>query len=712
MQTGAKSDATKTVTINPEKTEVVFGMGPGGLVAALEGAKKGCDVFLVEPREAFVRPQRLLIKKDTKDKFNGYVLDQLRRIEALMASSLNDEEKLNKLKDMVNSLSQDAIFMLEKIAYIEESPALLASANKLLVTILNTIREINEAKDLKAITAKQLKDLKSNMERACKRGAGCDTSAKTKDIQHFLRNRASQLPQIHILQPPGVEFEKGEDKNIKVELDAQRAVVTLHTKSPGSIGPLSIPFRYLVDATGNAKNIAKLLPPEQQFKEEPFSQKTRQETHFTVTLRYSDMRQVQIEPRGFHYHGREMESLDPDSLPKFAQNGWRRIGFPNFYMVPDKDKGEFYLAGELPESIIKMTDPQQKKVAIAEWGRTLLAEAYQFKDTEKMEIVEGPLAFTAFNVQLQHTQTPAVKVGKDSYVCLVGDARATPNFHYGHGVEFATADGLMFGQCIGETGSFDLAKYEQHHKQQNETIITYMATAKATRAKELKENIDVVIAKSADILKKAKELFSQPSDSQQAAMKNFAAAVEEYKQKKAANADLTQPIDALVKAYNKLIIRIGRKNAEQIFKEERMMARNLSALHSYNAASSREALTSSGYLSSPRVLSPRSSETKDSSGSKRPAAVTALGSKTMIELAAEAAASVANKDIKGAKETTPTVPPPVASITGAKPTEASKVATPTEKPTETPPGGSITGAKLAEVGPKDDKAPKSPRGKV
>lgn len=50
---------------NREDPIVVVGMGPGGLVAALESAKKGHKVVLIENREYFSRTQRVILDNRT-----------------------------------------------------------------------------------------------------------------------------------------------------------------------------------------------------------------------------------------------------------------------------------------------------------------------------------------------------------------------------------------------------------------------------------------------------------------------------------------------------------------------------------------------------------------------------------------------------------------------------------------------------------------------
>src|SRR5690242_9974273 len=52
-------------------TILVTGMGPGGLAAALEAAKKGYPVTIIEPRDNFTRGMRVYMDTATKTYFTS-----------------------------------------------------------------------------------------------------------------------------------------------------------------------------------------------------------------------------------------------------------------------------------------------------------------------------------------------------------------------------------------------------------------------------------------------------------------------------------------------------------------------------------------------------------------------------------------------------------------------------------------------------------------
>ncbi len=49
---------------NTQEPVVVVGMGPGGIIAAIESAEKGFDVFIIENRDYFTRTQRVILSPD------------------------------------------------------------------------------------------------------------------------------------------------------------------------------------------------------------------------------------------------------------------------------------------------------------------------------------------------------------------------------------------------------------------------------------------------------------------------------------------------------------------------------------------------------------------------------------------------------------------------------------------------------------------------
>ncbi len=60
------SDKKKTVE-NDKNAIVIVGMGPAGIVSAIESAKKGNDVVIIENRDYFTRTQRVKVDNETLD---------------------------------------------------------------------------------------------------------------------------------------------------------------------------------------------------------------------------------------------------------------------------------------------------------------------------------------------------------------------------------------------------------------------------------------------------------------------------------------------------------------------------------------------------------------------------------------------------------------------------------------------------------------------
>lgn len=93
---------------------VVVGMGPGGLVAAIEAAKKGHDVVLIENRNYFTRTQRVLLDKKVLSYLNklypgiltqqdNELSEQKKKFKAFLLSIRNSGNtvQVNELQEML-----------------------------------------------------------------------------------------------------------------------------------------------------------------------------------------------------------------------------------------------------------------------------------------------------------------------------------------------------------------------------------------------------------------------------------------------------------------------------------------------------------------------------------------------------------------------------------------------------------------------------------
>lgn len=138
----------------------------------------------------------------------------------------------------------------------------------------------------------------------------------------------------------------------------------------------------------------------------------------------------------------------------YMKQGWSESFEPKRYVFTNADRTKFYFAGEIPKLIFEEPDQNQRNELLQKWSAEAikLEYGYSFEQLEYKKSTNTPaknkLQATVFEMEMQVCQTPLVRL-EGGVFAQVGDARRTPNYNLGHGLNDAIAGGIAFVNALG-----------------------------------------------------------------------------------------------------------------------------------------------------------------------------------------------------------------------------------------------------------------------
>lgn len=397
------------------KPVVIAGMGPAGLSAALEAAKKGLPVIIVENRDHFSRTQRLHADSRTF-------------------------QFLDSLRDP-NSKEDDHFF--EHQCYRQKGkdgkPAMDG---------------VVQVKDVQAFLERKLAAY-PNVD--IRRGKGFDITAIDPKDQVLTMKKPGST-EVEQIQFSHIIAADGGRRGITAKLNeaGQTAYQIHHTDLPmqhrqGEVGTAAIQLKA-------GENPPPNLPPEgsgSNFKIEHMAALNKlgwDQPYFPKVRVFRDE-----EGGKFFFSGEVPKTIqhmqDKESQRK-ALEQWAQL-IVSIEMGIDPQKLELPKKATAPASD-NPTQDEMKKYA---------------RSVEK-----DNLRATAFELQLSRADKPSVKLGQEGAFVLVGDAYKSANFFYGHGMNDAIADGRAAANNInpGTAPSFNFTGYEKHQQGHTKILDTRM----------------------------------------------------------------------------------------------------------------------------------------------------------------------------------------------------------------------------------------------
>lgn len=149
--------------------------------------------------------------------------------------------------------------------------------------------------------------------------------------------------------------------------------------------------------------------------------------------------------------------------------GWDHHAAPKFYSFKNIKANKISFVGEIPEAIYNETDPEKKQHALKQWAVLMIGSKYH--------ITEGQLEFkislkkpdknkfnaVAFEVNAVVADKTVINLHDSpskSVFAQIGDARRTPYYRYGQGVNDAILSGVYFVESIRNDNNFDIERFE------------------------------------------------------------------------------------------------------------------------------------------------------------------------------------------------------------------------------------------------------------
>lgn len=462
-----------------EKPKVIIaGMGPGGLTAAIEAIKKGYDVLILDSRSHATRSQRLKMDKPTyaylktlmnpNDKADVDFIERIKVERSVRIDHL--QNYLHKKLDPTGKLLQQGKILIGQEHEIVRFD-LTQNRNKVVIKSNGVEKEIPFDYFVAADGAKRTmaKKLNEALEQAVTL-----SESNIRDLRAARDKIIAEQPEEQ--DAPGVDPQK---------LIKQKALNKINSE-----------LKTLED------NLKKLKT---KIQTRPLEIQTRQAPHGTVSLRVkpptvSSMQTKKLIDR----------DLTIKDLSQLKALGWEEPDPPKCYIFWDKEQAHFYVAGEIPQKILELKDPEQTR-QMTEWGKLILKlklDEADAKDTFELDvnpgntpeiIKENRLRATAFEVRLQYIDTPSMRLNNNSFFVSIGDAFLNANFNLGRGACDAILDARVFSenlkadpmaQRIGR--GFSSEMFNEYQRLRKEHIKKSMSHFEGEDMKFYKENMETM----------------------------------------------------------------------------------------------------------------------------------------------------------------------------------------------------------------------------
>lgn len=191
-------------------------------------------------------------------------------------------------------------------------------------------------------------------------------------------------------------------------------------------------FDNLIDATGSKRGIATLLQAQSNGK-----------YHIDYV---SDLSKLDHQHNAIvYFHAPVKKNLFkiPENasnnyyLSDFTDKNWKKDRAPLYYIGASAAKQKIYLMIEIPEELLH--EPDHHKILA--FAKPVLMEECEL-DVDSLNIQSSDLKiYSTFEIKNEITDIPYTLLGRGGACLVVGDALSPANFHFGHGISKAIADG-------------------------------------------------------------------------------------------------------------------------------------------------------------------------------------------------------------------------------------------------------------------------------
>lgn len=313
-----------------------------------------------------------------------------------------------------------------------------------------------------------------------------ERSVQIKDVERFLYRKLTQYPNVQV-----VTLKKPTNIN-RVE----RSPLNTSNQIQLSNGQ-SYFCHHLLASDGAKHQIANLVSQHFDtninYQATPLQERHRYHAAVQLSLNKKSILPSWTSPMGFI-----------KKMLAYVKLGWSESYKPKFYVLANQDKSKFSFAGEIPEAIYREPDPDKKKQQLKAWASIAIQEQFginpdhlSFRDSKKSP-AKNNFQATAFEMELQTSNTPIIELNNGVFA-QTGDARRTPNYFLGHGLNDAIQGGYAFAQAIKKDG-FDIDSYvdeiekiDRHITREMESTERGSATIKTQAPTQFTAAIDALI---------------------------------------------------------------------------------------------------------------------------------------------------------------------------------------------------------------------------
>lgn len=467
------------------KKFVVAGMGPGGLVAAIEAHRKGYDVIIFDDREHFTRSQRIRLDKE--------IVDYLK---ALAPHSLDDKKVLERI-----NAENDTV----KIGFLQKFLE-------------------KKLKDLKGVGIQKAPEIRKGSKHKIE---GFDISGHHNLLKVTHDGKPETIHFDHFVAADGARHQMADRLNASLEASEP------HKKKKILFHPFETQTRQAAHGTVSLRSKTgqpiKLKKRDLTFSDakklkvrggkyawnEPYPPKTILLSNSDRTEFYlaGEIPQAILDiTKGPPPIAAKKTKLQQEELTK-----WAKLIMELKYGVIEKPSPE-----ELSKNPKLLAQPLeldiQAEAPVPPEGTNTAAEIEKIKEANKIITEENKMKTTAFTVILSYSESPCVELNKGVHFTSIGDASMTPNFHLGHGANDAISEGRSVVENLPATnasGKFNSKKFIEQREMKKFVLQVFMEERENDDKRMYKDRYGAIAAVELindcfDLYKLAKDIKDNP----------------------------------------------------------------------------------------------------------------------------------------------------------------------------------------------------------
>lgn len=418
----------------------IVGLGPGGLAAALKAASLGKRVVAFSDRPEYIRGQRMIIKTPTLDFLNDFA----------EYSNPEDQKFMEKCYREVGVQTKDIErFLYRKlqsypnvqIVQLEKSDKIQSVSNKGTATAI----ELSNGQKFHTQNILAADGAHHNFADLMNKNLNANIQYNPSSVQE--RHEYHAVVQLNLKFEACSLLNASQDPN---SLPTEQLKGLLNNKDGCIL--YSDNLYYFDQKKETTTPISKGM---NRYLVDPLKALNKDEGRLAS---FKELRFINMGTSRFAPSNPE-EKKDNTNIARRAMSyiryGWEKDYEPKSNVIPNLEGTKFYFAGEIPKKIFDAPNETRKDL-LQQWASEAIKKEYgygqeqlEFRTSAKTPI-KNDLQASVFEMKMQVAQEPLIKLDNGVFT-QVGDARRTPNYNLGHGLNDAVAGGIAFVNAIGSS---------------------------------------------------------------------------------------------------------------------------------------------------------------------------------------------------------------------------------------------------------------------